>query len=110
MKYKDKLNQLTPPDLYEKSMVMFRRSGILAIVNMFLCYGFLLTQDHSVSNIFLIAFAVMSTIIIVMIIRTRKVDKTFERKLKEEAEKRRKKIIEIEIGLHEIQEEEGGES
>ena len=110
MKYKDKLNQLTPPDLFEKSMVMFRRSGRLAIVNMFLCCGYWLTHDHPVSYIFLIAFTVMSTIVIVMMIRTRKVDKTYERKLKEEAEKRRKKIIEIEIGIHEIQEEEGGES
>ena len=109
MKYQDKLNQLTPPELFDKSMKMTRQGNTLAIFNLLFCGGYWLTHDYSVRYMFLSASIVLLAILIVTMIRVRKVDDTFERKMKEEAEKRRMKIIEIEIELQKIHEEEGGQ-
>ena len=109
MKFKDKLNQLTPPDLFKKSLKLTRQSFQLATINLLICCGYWLTHNHPIRYMFLSATTVMLPILIVMMFRLRKVDNTFERKINEEAEKRRQKIIEFEIELQRIEEEEGGE-
>ena len=109
MKYQDKLNQLTPPDLFMKSLEMTRQSSLLAIIELLMCCGYWLTHNHPVRYMFLSASTVLLPILIIKMFRLRKVDNTFERKINEEAEKRRQKIIEFEIELQRIEEEEGGE-